>query len=186
MHLGHPVVLMDRWTPEEMLRLIEKYRVTTSHMVPTQFHRLLALPEAVRKRYDVSSMRTMVHAAAPCPVDIKRKMLDWWGDAIFEYYAATEGGGTLVDARRVDAEARAPSAAPGPNSEIRILDDEGKDCPPGTPGTVYMKLGAADFEYKGDKKKTEREPPRGLLHRRRHRLPRRREATCSCATARTT
>ncbi len=72
LHLGHPVVLMDKWTPEEMLRLIEKYRVTTSHMVPTQFHRLLALPEEVRKRYDVSSLRTMVHAAAPCPIDVKR------------------------------------------------------------------------------------------------------------------
>src|SRR3990172_10536815 len=96
LHLGHPVVLMDRWTPEETLRLIEKYRVTTSHMVPTQFHRLLALPEEVRKKYDVSSLRCMVHAAAPCPVETKWKMLNWWGDSVYEYYAATEGGGTLV------------------------------------------------------------------------------------------
>ena len=154
MHLGHPVVLMDRWSPEEMLRLIEKYRVTTSHMVPTQFHRLLALPEEVRKRYDVSSVRTMVHAAAPCPVDTKRKMLAWWGDSIFEYYAATEGGGTVI----YPADWKEKPGTVGrawANSEIRILDDEGKDCPPGTPGTVYIKLGAADFEYKGDKKKTE-------------------------------
>jgi long-chain acyl-CoA synthetase len=154
MHLGHPVVLMDKWAPEDMLRLIEKYRVTTSHMVPTQFHRLLGLPEAVRRRYDVSSLRTMVHAAAPCPVDTKRKMLDWWGDSIFEYYAATEGGGTVV----TPAEWKQRPGTVGrawANSEIRILDDEGKDCPPGTPGTVYIKLGAADFEYKGDKKKTE-------------------------------
>ena len=154
MHLGHPVVLMDRWSPEEMLRLIEKYRVTTSHMVPTQFHRLLALPEEVRKRYDVSSVRTMVHAAAPCPIDTKRKMLAWWGDAIFEYYAATEGGGTVI----YPADWKQKPGTVGrawANSEIRILDDEGKDCPPGTPGTVYIKLGAADFEYKGDKKKTD-------------------------------
>jgi long-chain acyl-CoA synthetase len=154
MHLGHPVVLMDRWSPEEMLRLIEKYRVTTSHMVPTQFHRLLGLPGEVRRRYDVSSTRTMVHAAAPCPPDTKRKMLEWWGDSIFEYYAATEGGGTVV----TPAEWRQRPGTVGrawANSEIRILDDEGKDCPPGTPGTVYIKLGAADFEYKGDRKKTE-------------------------------
>jgi long-chain acyl-CoA synthetase len=154
MHLGHPVVLMDRWSPEEMLRLIEKYRVTTSHMVPTQFHRLLALPEETRKRYDVSSVRTMVHAAAPCPIDTKRKMLAWWGDAIFEYYAATEGGGTVID----PADWKRKPGTVGKawaSSEIRILDDEGKDCPPGTPGTVYIKLGAADFEYKGDKKKTD-------------------------------
>ena len=154
MHPGHPVVLMDRWSPEEMLRLIEKYRVTTSHMVPTQFHRLLGLPEAVRKRYDVSSLRTMVHAAAPCPVDTKRKMLAWWGDSIYEYYAATEGGGTVVAPaewkRRPGTVGRAWAG-----SEIRVLDEEGKDCPPGTPGTVYIKLGAADFEYKGDKRKTE-------------------------------
>jgi long-chain acyl-CoA synthetase len=123
-------------------------------MVPTQFHRLLALPEDVRKRYDVSSVRTMVHAAAPCPIDTKRKMLAWWGDAIFEYYAATEGGGTVI----YPADWKQKPGTVGrawANSEIRILDDEGKDCPPGTPGTVYIKLGAADFEYKGDKKKTD-------------------------------
>ena len=72
------------------------YRVTTSHMVPTQFHRLLALPEDVRNRYDLSSLRHMIHAAAPCPVDVKHKMIEWWGNAIDEYYAASEGGGTLV------------------------------------------------------------------------------------------
>ena len=96
----------------------------------------------------------MVHAAAPCPPETKRKMLDWWGDSIFEYYAATEGGGTVV----TPAEWRQRPGTVGrawANSEIRILDEEGKDCPAGTPGTVYIKLGAADFEYKGDRKKTE-------------------------------
>jgi long-chain acyl-CoA synthetase len=152
-HFGHPVVLMDKWSPEEMLRLIEAYEVTTSHMVPTQFHRLLGLPEEVRDRYDVSSTRCMVHAAAPCPIDTKRAMLDWWGDSIYEYYAATEGGGTMV----TPEEWRQHPGTVGrawTNSEIRILDDEGKDCAAGTPGTVYMKLGQADFEYKGDEKKT--------------------------------
>ena len=78
-HLGHTVVLMDKWTPEGMLELIERYRVTTSHMVPTQFHRLLALPDDVRSKYDLSSLRHMIHAAAPCPVDVKHAMIDWWG-----------------------------------------------------------------------------------------------------------
>ena len=67
-------------------------------MVPTQFHRLLALPEDVRAKYDVSSLRHMIHAAAPCPIDVKHKMIDWWGNAVDEYYAASEGGGTLVTA----------------------------------------------------------------------------------------
>lgn len=88
-HMGHAVVLMDKWTPEEMLRLIDKYKVTHSHMVPTQFHRLLQLPEETRAKYDVGSLRSMVHAAAPCPIETKWKMLQWWGDTIYEYYAAT-------------------------------------------------------------------------------------------------
>ena len=79
LHMGHKVVLMDKWDPEGMLELIEREQVTHSHMVPTQFHRLLALPDEVRDRYDLSSLSNMVHAAAPCPVDTKRKMLDWWG-----------------------------------------------------------------------------------------------------------
>ena len=87
---------MDKWDAEKTLELIERYRVTTSHMVPTQFHRMLLLPEAVRAKYDVSSTRCMIHAAAPCPPDVKRRMIEWWGDSIYEYYAATEGGGTLV------------------------------------------------------------------------------------------
>ena len=153
LHLGHALVLMDKWDAEEMLRLIDRYRVTTSHMVPTQFHRLLRLPEEVRAKYDCSSTRAMIHAAAPCPVDVKRRMLEWWGDSIWEYYAATEGGGTLVS----PAEWRSKPGTVGrpfPNAEIRILDDAGEECPTGTPGTVYMLRGAADFEYYKDEEKT--------------------------------
>jgi long-chain acyl-CoA synthetase len=158
LHMGHPVVLMDKWTPEEMLRLIEEYRVTTSHMVPTQFHRLLA----VRARYDVSSCRCMVHAAAPCPAETKLRMLDWWGDSIYEYYAATEGGGTLVTPQEWR---RFPGTVgkAWTSSEIRILHDDGRDCPPNETGTVYIKLGAADFEYKDDKKKTEENRREGFF-----------------------
>jgi long-chain acyl-CoA synthetase len=156
LHLGHAVVLMDRWDAEESLRLIEAHRVTTSHMVPTQFHRLLLLPEAVRRRYDVSSTRCMIHAAAPCPPDVKRRMIEWWGHSIYEYYAATEGGGTLVTPtewmQRPGTVGRA-----WPNAEIRIFDDDGNDVPTGSQGTVYMKLGpTAQFEYKGDAQKTKK------------------------------
>ncbi len=96
LHAKHTVVFMDRWDPEEALRLIERYRCTHTHMVPTQFIRMLQLPDDVRAKYDVSSMKWAIHAAAPCPVDTKRKMLEWWGPVIWEYYAATEGGGTLA------------------------------------------------------------------------------------------
>ncbi len=154
LHYGHTVVLMDKWTPEACLDAIQRYRVTTSHMVPTQFHRLLALPEEVKARYDVSSLEHMVHAAAPCPVDVKRRMLAWWGPVIYEYYAASEGGGTLVTPEEWLQYPGTVGRA-WPSSEIRVLDDEGKDCPTGQPGTVYMALGAAEFEYHKDKEKTD-------------------------------
>ncbi len=155
MHAGHGVVLMDRWTPEGTLERIAKYKVTTSHMVPTMFHRLLQLPDDVRAAADTSSLRTIIHSAAPCPIPTKHKMLDWWGPVIWEYYAATEGGGTTAS----------PSdwlKKPGtvgnawPNSEVVILDDDGNDLPPGKIGTVWMKMGDRTFEYHGDKEKTKK------------------------------
>jgi long-chain acyl-CoA synthetase len=163
LHMGHPVVLMDKWTPEGMLQLIERHEVTQSHMVPTQFHRLLALPDDVKAKYDVSSLRTMIHAAAPCPIDVKRRMLEWWGPTIYEYYAATEGGGTLVTPEQW---LKKPGTVglPWPNSEIRILDDEGVDVPTASTGTVYMKLPAqAGFEYFKDKDKTEQNRREGFF-----------------------
>jgi long-chain acyl-CoA synthetase len=154
LHFGHSVVLMDKWSGEEMLRLIDKYKCTASHMVPTQFHRMLALPDEVRARYDCSSTRHMIHAAAPCPPDVKRRMLDWWGDSIYEYYAATEGGGTIAtpeDWRKYPGTVGKAWA----NSEIRIFDDDGKMVPQGEQGTVFMLLGeATNFEYKDDAEKT--------------------------------
>ena len=126
---GHKVVLMDKWDAEEMLRLIDEHKVTTSHMVPTQLHRLLALPEEVRAKYDCSSTRCMVHAAAPCPPEVKRRMIEWWGDAIMEYYAATEGGGTIVTAKEwLERPGTVGKAWPG--AEVRIYDDEGNAARP--------------------------------------------------------
>jgi long-chain acyl-CoA synthetase len=152
-HLGHTVVLMDKWTPEGCLQVIEKYRVTNSHMVPTQFHRLLSLPDDVKERYDVSSLRHMIHAAAPCPVEIKRRMIEWWGPVVDEYYAASEGGGTLVMA---EDWLRKPGTVgtKWPISEVVVLDEEGNELPPNEIGTVYMAMQGVDFEYYKDTEKT--------------------------------
>jgi long-chain acyl-CoA synthetase len=151
--LGHPAVLMDRWEPEEMLRLIERYGVTHTHMVPTQFHRLLALPEEIRQRYDLSSLRCVIHGAAPCPQEIKRQMLDWWGPVVVEYYAATEGGGTLITAE--EWRVRPGSVGrPWPGSEVRVLGVSGEGLVPGEPGSVYLRMGTSTFEYHGDGEKT--------------------------------
>ncbi len=154
LHLGHQVVVMDKWSPEAMLELIERHEVTTSHMVPTQFHRLLALPEDVRSHYDVSSLRQMVHGAAPCPEEVKRRMIDWWGECVTEYYAATEGGGTIAPAKEW-LERPGTVGRPWPGAEVRILDDDGRELPSGKVGTVYMSLAQVNFEYKGDRAKTE-------------------------------
>ena len=152
LHFAHPVVLMERFDPEAALALIERHRVTTTHMVPTQFHRLRQLPAATRERYDVSSLRHVMHAAAPCPVDLKRSMLAWWGPVLYEYYGASEGGGTMVRAEEWLAKP-GTVGTPWPGAGVRVLDDEGEDCPPGEVGSVYLKL-MMDFAYKGDPEKT--------------------------------
>jgi long-chain acyl-CoA synthetase len=153
LHLGHTLIYMDKWDPEETLRLSEKYRVTNSHMVPTHFKRLLSLPDEVKHKYDLSSLKWMIHAAAPCPVPVKWAMLQWWGDCVYEYYAATEGGGTLATP---EAWRKHPGTVGSawPNSELLILDDDHEPVPAGTPGTIYMKMGGIRFEYKGDPAKT--------------------------------
>jgi long-chain acyl-CoA synthetase len=152
---GHTVVVMDKWTPEQMLYLIDRYQVTNTHMVPTQFVRLLSLPDDVREKYDVSSLRHMIHAAAPCPPEVKRRMIDWWGPVIDEYYAASEGGGTLVYAADwLDHPGTVGRAWPG--SEIVILDDDGNELPANQIGTVYMHMPTGSFEYYKDKDKTEK------------------------------
>ncbi len=155
LHLGHTVVLMKRWDAEAMLAKIEKYRVTCSHMVPTQFSRLLALPEGIKRKYDLSSLRFMVHSAAPCPVPIKWDMLAWWGDVIYEYYAASEGGGTLATPQDWK---RKPGTVGKrwPFSEIQIRGEQGEILGADQIGTVYMKMGdGRAFEYFKDGEKTE-------------------------------
>ncbi|MGW4473656.1 acyl-CoA synthetase [Nonomuraea sp. NPDC004354] len=153
LHMGHTLVYMDKWEAEETLRLCERYRVTNSHLVPTHFKRLLSLPEETRAKYDLSSLRWMIHAAAPCPVPVKWAMFEWWGDCIYEYYAATEGGGTIATP---DGWKKHPGTVgtAWPISELLIVDDAGEPVPTGTPGTIYMKMMGVAFEYKGDPAKT--------------------------------
>ncbi|MHB8594075.1 MAG: acyl-CoA synthetase [Acidimicrobiales bacterium] len=154
-HMGHTVVMMDKWSAEGMLELIERHRITHSHMVPTQFHRLLALTDEVRTKYDLSSLRHMIHAAAPCPVDTKHQMIAWWGPVIDEYYAASEGGGTLVSTAEW-LEKPGTVGRPWPISEIAIFDDDGNRLGADQIGTVYMSMQTGDFEYHKDKEKTEK------------------------------
>ncbi|MFF8600226.1 acyl-CoA synthetase [Streptomyces sp. NPDC015238] len=153
LHIGHPLVLMDKWAPEEMLRLIDTHRCTHTHMVPTQFHRLLALPEEIRGRYDVSAMRHAIHGAAPCPEHVKRAMIDWWGTCVEEYYAASEGGGAFATAEDWLKKPGTVGRA-WPISELAVFDDEGRRLGPGELGTVYMKMSTGGFRYHKDEAKT--------------------------------
>jgi long-chain acyl-CoA synthetase len=162
LHMGHCLVYLDGWDSERVLASIERYRVTNTHMVPTHFKRLLTLPEETRRGYDTSSMRWILHAAAPCPARIKRAMLDWWGPRVYEYYAATEGGGTIATPEDWLAKP-GTVGTPWPFSEIMIADDGGEPCPPGVAGTVYLRSSLTDFVYKGDPAKTEAARLRGFF-----------------------
>jgi len=152
LHLGHTVVIMDKWTPAGMLERIERYRVTSSHMVPTQFSRMLNLEG--HASYDTSSLRHMVHSAAPCPVPVKWAMLEWWGDCVFEYYAASEGGGTMITPQEWRARPGSVGKA-WATAEIAIFDDDGHRLAAGEVGTVYIKM-QQGFAYHRDKAKTEK------------------------------
>lgn len=157
LHLGHAVVLHEKWEGEAMLAAIEKYKVTTAHVVPTQLVRLLKLPEDVRARYQVNSMRHMMHTAAPCPPEVKHAIIDWFGPCVYEYYAATEGGGAICNSQEwLDNPGTVGKAWYG--ADIKILNDNGEEQPTGEKGTIYMLMPEISrFEYKGDKAKTEKD-----------------------------
>jgi long-chain acyl-CoA synthetase len=146
MAMGVPVVLMDGWDATTTLALVEEHHVTHTHMVPTMFHRLLSLPDDVRTRYDLSSLQFIVHGAAPCPVEVKQRMIEWVGPIVWEYYAATEGAGTVVGSKEW-LEKPGTVGRVNPPDHIRILDDDGNDVPANTIGTVYLKASASRFEY---------------------------------------
>ena len=149
--LGATVVVMERFDAERCLALIEQHRVTHAQFVPTMFVRLLRLPEDVRGRYDVSSLQVVLHAAAPCPVPIKRQMIDWFGPIIHEYYAGTEDiGGTFITAEEW---LEHPGSVGRPTEECHVVDYEGAELPVGEIGVVYF-AGGRPFEYHNDPGKT--------------------------------
>ncbi|UYP17874.1 AMP-binding protein [Rhodococcus sp. Z13] len=153
--VGGTVILMDRFDAEEALALIERYSVTASQWVPTMFVRMLKLPEETRAKYDVSSMKVAIHAAAPCPPEVKRAMIEWWGPVINEYYASTEGAGaTFIDSEQ--ALARPGSVGhDGVLGIVHICDEQGRELPTGGIGTVWWERDERPFEYHNDPVKTE-------------------------------
>ena len=149
---GGTVVLMEKFDPGAYLALVEQYRATHSQLVPTMFVRMLKLPEEARRAHDLSSLEVAIHAAAPCPVEVKQRMLDWWGDCIHEYYSATEGSGFCAIS---PAEWRQRPGSVGRNllGEIRVVDADGNILPPGREGRIHFP-GAAAFDYHGSPEKT--------------------------------
>lgn len=155
---GATVVIMRHFDPEEMLSAIDRYRVTALQVVPTMFVRLLKLPDSVRDKYSLASLQLAVHAAAPCPPEVKQRMIDWWGPIIQEYYGATESHGlTFIDT---------PQSLRKPGSvgrsllgKIRICDDTGRELPVGENGLIYFERDEMPFKYHNDPEKT-----RGAQH----------------------
>ena len=152
--IGATSVLMEKFDAEQSLALIDRYRVTTSQWVPTMFVRLLRLGNDVRERYDLSSHRLAAHAAAPCPVPVKEQMIEWWGPILYEYYGATEANGATTISSEEWLAHRGSVGRPL-HCKIHIVDDDGRDLPPGEIGTVYFE-GGARFDYHNDPEKTAR------------------------------
>lgn len=151
--LGGTAVIMEKFDAAESLRLIEEYKITHSQWVPTMFVRMLKLDPAERARHDFSSHRCAIHAAAPCPVEVKRQMIDWWGPIIYEYYGATElNGMTLINSEEWLAH---PGSVGAPiMGELHICDEAGDDLPTGQAGTIYFARDEEPFRYHNDDAKT--------------------------------
>ena len=150
--LGGTVIVMEKFDPEYALQTIEKYGVTDSQWVPTHFVRMLKLPEETRSKYDVSSLKCAIHAAAPCPIPIKEAMISWWGPVLREYYAGTEGNGfTFISSE--DWLEHKGSVGRALLGTIRICNDAGDEVPAGHEGQVYFE-GGSPFEYHNDPEKT--------------------------------
>ncbi len=149
---GITTVVLEKFDPEGCLDAIQRYRVTHGQFVPAMFTRMLKLPEQVRNSYDLSSLQRVMHAAAPCPVEIKKQLIDWWGPIVDEYYASSEAiGSTMISAEEWLAH---PGSVGKPMlCEIHILDEDGNELPPGQSGEIYFN-GGFDFEYLNDAEKT--------------------------------
>jgi len=150
---GGTTVVMEHYESEAALKLIDQYKVTHSQWVPTMFVRMLKLPDDIRLQYDISSQKVAIHAAAPCPVAIKEKMIDWWGPVIYEYYAGTEGNGSTAINSEEWLEHKGSVGRASNNCSLHILDEDGVEVPQGELGGVYFE-GGGKFEYLGDQDKT--------------------------------
>ena len=151
--LGGTVVLMKKFDAEATLKYIERYRVTAAQMVPTMFVRLLKLGDGIREQYDLSSLRVLIHAAAPCPVEVKKAMIDWLGPVLFEYYSSTEAHGmTFINS--ADWLTHPGSVGRSVLGVLHICDDEGAELPTGEIGTVFFERDELPFEYHNDPSKT--------------------------------
>jgi long-chain acyl-CoA synthetase len=162
--LGGTVILQPRFDPEELLQLITTCRVSHLQMVPTMFVRLLKLPHEVRTRYDVSSIQWVIHGAAPCPPEVKRKMIEWWGPVINEYYGSTEVG--IVTFCNSEEWLAHPGTVGKPlaHAVVRVLDAEGSELPVGQTGEVCGRFeGMGDFAYHGDEQKRRDVERNGLI-----------------------
>lgn len=162
--MGVTLHLQARFDPEDLLRMIEKHRITHIHMVPIMFNRLLKLPEDVRKKYDLSSLRFVVHAAAPCPAPVKRAMIEWWGPVINEYYGSTETGGVVFCTSEQWLSHPGTVGKAQPNADVRVVDADGKSLAPGEVGEVVaMFTNIADFTYHKDDAKRAASTKVGLV-----------------------
>jgi long-chain acyl-CoA synthetase len=135
--LGGTSIIMESFDAEEFLRLVEKHKITQSQLVPTMFVRMLKLPEEVRTRYDVSSLKGAIHAAAPCPIDVKAKMIEWWGPILIEYYAGSEGNGVTVSTSQQWLTHRG-TVGRAVVGKVKILDENNRELPARQIGTVYF------------------------------------------------
>ena len=162
LHAGGTLVLMDGWTPDGFLRRVEDQRITGTSMVPTHFHRLLQLPEEVRAAADISSLHYVIHGAAPCPLGVKTRIMEWFGPVVYEYYGSTEVGTTVARPHEWLAHP-GTVGRPASISTLAILDAEGNEVPTGESGIVYMRQGEDVMEYHNDPDKTAGARRRGLL-----------------------
>ncbi len=160
MRLGGTSVIMEQFDAEEYLKLVPKHRATHTQVVPTMFVRFLNLPEGVRLAHDVSSLKCAIHAAAPCPIPVKEKMIEWWGPIVWEYYGGTEGNGLTI-CNSAEWLAHKGTVGRAIVGKLKIVGDDGEEMPVGEPGTVYFAEGR-QFEYHNDPKKTaESRHPKG-------------------------
>jgi long-chain acyl-CoA synthetase len=153
LNVGQSLVIMGKFDAQRALELIERFSVTTAYMVPTQFVRFLRLPEEIRHAYDLGSLASVVHSAAPCPRDIKQQMMDWWGPVIWETYGGTEGAATIAKPGRwLEKPGTVGRAIKG--MRVRILDEQGNELPANVAGLVYLEPASPGFHYYRDEELT--------------------------------